>query len=525
MTARGETWTAGARRYTILGVLGTGGFGKVYRARLEGGSDFSKEVAIKVLHDGTPNPDLLKRFRDEARILGLIRDRAIVSVDPPINLGGRWAVVMDYVDGSSLAALLREHGTLPAGVAVEIVGEIARVLDKAYHFPSPDGGPLEVLHRDIKPGNLQVTPTGEVRLLDFGVARATFSAREAKTTDAIAGTPGYMAPERLSGIEGPAGDVYSLGVVLWVMLTGERPADRFMVDLGGDLDEVAAGREELLPVLRLAARMRDLDPRKRPTAREVERDCRALRQGLPEPWLREWAEGARPGVLKTDALVGSVLTETLAGAVSDVQEIPTGAGTGRVRTVIAGGLAGLSALALAGSAALLALGLVGGLTWALWPGQARPVAPIRTTPVAVLDDGGPTVPTRTVAGQGEPEVVPVVPTPAPAPPGPRVRPDPAPAPVPEPVPEPTPEPVPAGPVRSIDVRSVPWGARVVVDGRVVGTTPLLGLELPDGDHELVLEMSDGRRTTRSIRVGSRSPSDYRWDVADDRWTAGMSPNR
>ena len=82
-----------SRRYHVLGVLGEGGHGKVYRARLEASSGFTKDVAIKMLREQDPSDRLLRRFRDEARILGLLRDRAIVSVDPPIQLAGRWAVV------------------------------------------------------------------------------------------------------------------------------------------------------------------------------------------------------------------------------------------------------------------------------------------------------------------------------------------------------------------------------------------------------------------------------------------------
>jgi serine/threonine protein kinase len=218
--------------YRFLSLIGSGGFGKVYRARVETADGFQRDVAIKVLNDPNPPKSLLQRFRDEAKILGLVRDRAIVGVEPPIRIGEQWAVVMEFVDGVSAGALV-DKGPLPPGVAVEVVGEVARALHNAFHMEGPEGGPLQLLHRDIKPDNIQVTPNGDVRLLDFGVARANFAKREFHTRQSLGGTPGYIAPERLHRIEVPEGDVYSLGVVLHELVTGNRPRFSPTVHLGG----------------------------------------------------------------------------------------------------------------------------------------------------------------------------------------------------------------------------------------------------------------------------------------------------
>ena len=211
------------RQYRVQGVIGHGGFGTVYRARLEGPEGFSKDVAVKLLRQANPPRDVLQRFRDEARILGLIRDRAVVAVDPPVQLGGRWAVVMEFVDGVSLRHLIKELGPIPPGPALSITAEVARALDKMWSLPGPDEKPLQLMHRDLKPSNLQLTRAGEIKLLDFGIAKASFSARETHTTTSISGTAGYMAPERMAGEEGPTTDVFSLGVVLYEMVTGVRP--------------------------------------------------------------------------------------------------------------------------------------------------------------------------------------------------------------------------------------------------------------------------------------------------------------
>ncbi|MEQ1505144.1 MAG: serine/threonine-protein kinase, partial [Myxococcota bacterium] len=306
-------------RYRFLSVLGEGGFGKVYRARMEAAEGFHKDVAIKVLHDPNPPRSLLQRHRDEAKILGLIRDRAIVGVEPPIRVGNQWAVVMEFVDGVSCGALI-SAGPVPPGVAVEIVGEVARALHNVYQMEGPEGQPLHLLHRDIKPDNVQVTPAGEIRLLDFGIARANFAAREFKTRHSIGGTPGYIAPERLHAIETPAGDVFSLGVLLHEIVTGDRPKYAPTVHLDGnglpvvDTAEIAEGPipPDRAEVLKLSAWMRADEPEERPSARDVERECRRLRNQLDGAYLRDWAEEHVPhrNDLAPDEMIGRVITAT-----------------------------------------------------------------------------------------------------------------------------------------------------------------------------------------------------------------------
>jgi len=288
------------KRYRVLGSIGKGGFGTVYRAAVVG-EPTATPVAIKLLHQGRLPAGTLERFRDEARILGLAKDRTIVNVEPPMMLSGRWAVVMDYVDGCSASKLLQK-GPFPPRAAVELVGEIARALDSLHKQPGPTGAPLELLHRDLKPGNIQVTRGGEVKLLDFGFARAEFAAREAKTIFEIGGTSGYLAPERLLGMEGPEGDIFSLGVVLQVLVTGDAPFD----DL--DLSEYEG---DLEAVLRLSKKMQKRKPAKRPTALEVVDLCRALQEQVSGESLAELAAREVPGFLLMDgdALTGQVLVQ------------------------------------------------------------------------------------------------------------------------------------------------------------------------------------------------------------------------
>lgn len=268
------------RRYTLLGLIGRGGQGDVYHARMDGPEGFRKEVAVKLLKPGLTQ-ESLTRFRDEARILGLVRDRSVITVDAPTRLGEQWAIVMELVDGASLNTVLA-RGPLPPSVALEVVGEIARVLDKVTHAQRPDGTPLGLLHRDIKPGNIQVTREGEVKLLDFGVARADFDERESHTETHIGGTLGFIAPERTRGVNGPACDVYSLGVTLRVLITAERPTEVGPLDLVGATDGVGGA-------LVLAERMRSDDPGSRPSAREVLEEAARLRATVDGPGLAAWA--------------------------------------------------------------------------------------------------------------------------------------------------------------------------------------------------------------------------------------------
>jgi eukaryotic-like serine/threonine-protein kinase len=298
------------RSYEITHTVGTGGMGTVYQARLRGAGDFEKDVALKILNDAAvdDSDDLGRRLRDEARILGLIRHRAVVHVDSLVRLGGRWTVVMEYIHGVDLQQLAQLVGAIPAGSALEIVGEVASALHVAYHTIGPDGRELKLLHRDIKPANVRVTPVGEVKVLDFGVARADFDNREAETRQGGFGSLGYVPQERIDGLDVPAGDVYSLGVVLFEMLAGERYGQAHLVSkkhyerLDERLEQLA-GRGVPTGVRELVRSMMAFEPGERLTAREVERRVVQLRAEVPGVLLRDWAE-ERIGKLAEDARSG-----------------------------------------------------------------------------------------------------------------------------------------------------------------------------------------------------------------------------
>ncbi len=458
------------RRYRLLALLGEGGFGRVYKARLEDDQGFSKVVAVKIGDADAPEP-VLKRFRDEARILGLVRDRAIVNVEPPTRIGDRWAVVMEYVEGASLRQLLAARTRLPPKVALEVVQEIARALDSVYAAPGPDGAPLQLVHRDLKPGNVQLTAAGEVKILDFGLARARFQGREADSTTNIGGTLGYIAPERLEGIESDRGDIYSLGILLRTLVTGIGPIQwRERVAQGNVPDD-----GDIRQVLGLVERMIAADPAQRPSAAEVEEQCAAWVAAMRGPTLRSWCrEFVRaPSGSTRDRMVGSLLSETLAS-------VPVGVEDSRNLTrprsrawlVVASiGSVGTGILAVLAIAAVVLAGLL----------AVRGAADRRARDEVDIADVLP--PPR------EPEPIVIE------------------------VPEPEPEVRPAPRRYEVAFTSEPRGAEVWVDGKRVGTTPVSAVPLAQGDHDLRMVFGFERIEAR-IRVGPNGPVSYLWEVGE-----------
>ncbi len=195
----------------ILGELGKGGMATVYRAVHE---PLQREVAIKELPaDLAKNKETLSRFRREALALGAFRHQNIVTLYDLIEKGDALYMVMELVDGPTLGDLLKE-GALPPEVAAVIAAQIAAALEHA-HF-------ARIIHRDLKPSNVMITKTGEVKLMDFGIAKDEGLDKLTRTGTAV-GTPAYMSPEQCTGGEvDNRSDIYSLGVLLYESLSGKR---------------------------------------------------------------------------------------------------------------------------------------------------------------------------------------------------------------------------------------------------------------------------------------------------------------
>lgn len=200
-------------QYRIENILGQGGMAVVYRASNAQG----EVVALKVLF---PPPgagaELLARFEREARTAARLRHPAIVRVVEAGQVTGRAFMAMTLVEGQSLADRLVHTGPLDEATAADIAWQIADALDYAHR--------QGVVHRDVKPSNILLTPDGRALLTDFGVAQALDDSALTRTGLTV-GTPAYMAPEQASGDQGVDGraDIYSLGVVLYQMVTGRTP--------------------------------------------------------------------------------------------------------------------------------------------------------------------------------------------------------------------------------------------------------------------------------------------------------------
>ncbi|MCP4594666.1 MAG: serine/threonine protein kinase, partial [bacterium] len=200
-----------AGRYRIVAALGRGGMGEVFRAE---DLKLRQEVALKFLPPGLAgDPSLLARFHNEVRVARKVSHRNVCRVHDIIEAEGQHFVSMEYIDGENLASLLKRIGRLQADKAIEVSRQICAGLGAVHE--------QGILHRDLKPANIMIDGRGRARPTDFGLATLLTDS----TRGEFAGTPAYMSPEQAVGEEhvGPAGDLYSLGTVLFELLTGRLP--------------------------------------------------------------------------------------------------------------------------------------------------------------------------------------------------------------------------------------------------------------------------------------------------------------
>ena len=219
--------------YEILGSLGAGGMGEVYRAR---DMKLDRQVALKLVLDGfVGDPDRAARFEREAKALAALHHPRVATLFGLERADGRHFLVMELVEGETLAErITRTPGGLPADVALPLAGQIAEALEVAHE--------KGIVHRDLKPANVKVTPDGDVKVLDFGLAKMssdpalsgvssgvsmnspTFTSPAVTQMGVLLGTAAYMSPEQARGyVADHRSDIFSFGIVLYRMLTGRDP--------------------------------------------------------------------------------------------------------------------------------------------------------------------------------------------------------------------------------------------------------------------------------------------------------------
>lgn len=293
------------RQLSLHHALGSGSFGTVYAAELIGERGMRRKVAVKVIsgNHGKQREDFVKRVRDEARLLGLLQDESILAVLDLLRLEGRDCVVMEWVDGVDLDQVVQGGWKMPPRALASFGATVAGALHKAHVACHPGTGQaLGVVHRDVKPANIMLTARGHIKLLDFGVARAAFDAREAKTGRMILGTLLYMAPEYiLKGQLTTAVDIYGLGLTLGEAATGERfgkpSLDRAKMDARtqGWLGALPTQYGSLRGALE---RMLHWNPEARPTGAECERLLLEIADSSTGTGLQRWCAKVVPSLTR-----------------------------------------------------------------------------------------------------------------------------------------------------------------------------------------------------------------------------------
>ena len=207
------TGTLFAGRYQIVEELGGGGMGKVYRAL---DTTVGEEIAVKLIKpEVAADKTTIERFKNELKIARKIVHKSVGRVYDLNEDRGTFYITMEYVRGEDLKAFIRSSGQMAVGTSLRVARQVAEGLAEAHQ--------LGVVHRDLKPSNIMIDRHGNARIMDFGIARLT-GAKGITGGNVMIGTPEYMSPEQVEGKEaGFASDIYSLGIVLFEMLTGRPP--------------------------------------------------------------------------------------------------------------------------------------------------------------------------------------------------------------------------------------------------------------------------------------------------------------
>ncbi len=312
-------------RYELGPELGRGGMARVHLGRLVGAVGFARPVAIKSLHPGMANDaSFVKMFIDEARLAAHVRHPNVVAVHDVVAEDGALYLVMEYVPGPTVDALIERDKHIPIPIALALVAGTLAGLHAAHEAHGEDGQPLQIVHRDVSPQNVIVGSDGVPKLLDFGVAKAR-SQMHSTATGELKGKLPYMSPEQITAkpLDGRS-DVFSAGVMLWELLTGEglfhrgEEAATIFAVMQGDVEAPSTRRSDVPPALdAIAMRCLAHDPEARyATAYEALLAIEALKLAASARETAAWVQAAIPTPVPEHVV--ALITGTLPAAAPPV---------------------------------------------------------------------------------------------------------------------------------------------------------------------------------------------------------------
>ncbi|MEO8553122.1 MAG: protein kinase, partial [Kofleriaceae bacterium] len=279
--------------YEILRKLARGGMAELFLARTVGPENFEKLVVLKkILPNFAANPKFVRLFLDEARLAATLDHPHIAHVYDMGKVDGNYFFTMEYVHGQDVRATLRRTSRLdkkfPTDHAVQIARNIAAALHYAHDRKRPDGGLLDIVHRDVSPSNIMIGYDGAIKLVDFGVAKAATSSVKTRT-GTLKGKIAYMSPEQAKGSPvDRRSDIFALGICLWEMITTQRlfKGDNDLATIQLIINTKPQAPRELRPecpeeLERITMKALSSDPKTRyQTAEELQLDLEELAREL-----------------------------------------------------------------------------------------------------------------------------------------------------------------------------------------------------------------------------------------------------